>query len=244
MPSISRSKAEAVEAQTADVPRRHPPSGSRDADVCRHPCTAHATESRITSALQLGARSERGSGSRVNRRRRSPIEAALATFGLKSETLSGMCSDARNGRSNSSSEGAWPAAAPVLAPAVAGGRGIRVRDRVGGEPIQTVPGADGSRAMCHGCAIPPDGHGTRSSTRALTCGNRPTSERERVTRIELAFSAWEADVLPLNYTRRTEPGPVMSPGSQSILRDRSWAAEVDVRRPAVARPWVAGAPAG
>ena len=25
---------------------------------------------------------------------------------------------------------------------------------------------------------------------------------ERVTRVELAFSAWEADVLPLNYTRR------------------------------------------
>jgi hypothetical protein len=24
---------------------------------------------------------------------------------------------------------------------------------------------------------------------------------ERVTRIELAYSAWEADVLPLNYTR-------------------------------------------
>ena len=24
---------------------------------------------------------------------------------------------------------------------------------------------------------------------------------ERVTRIELALSAWEADVLPLNYTR-------------------------------------------
>jgi hypothetical protein len=28
---------------------------------------------------------------------------------------------------------------------------------------------------------------------------------ERVTRIELALSAWEADVLPLNYTRE-EPG--------------------------------------
>src|SRR5690349_2910419 len=27
--------------------------------------------------------------------------------------------------------------------------------------------------------------------------------RERVTGIEPAFSAWEADVLPLNYTRRT-----------------------------------------
>jgi hypothetical protein len=28
---------------------------------------------------------------------------------------------------------------------------------------------------------------------------------ERVTRIELAFSAWEADVLPLNYTREGCP---------------------------------------
>ena len=28
---------------------------------------------------------------------------------------------------------------------------------------------------------------------------------ERVTRIELALSAWEADVLPLNYTRDREP---------------------------------------
>jgi hypothetical protein len=27
---------------------------------------------------------------------------------------------------------------------------------------------------------------------------------ERVTRIELALSAWEADVLPLNYTRAGE----------------------------------------
>ncbi len=26
---------------------------------------------------------------------------------------------------------------------------------------------------------------------------------ERATRIELAFSAWEADVLPLNYARET-----------------------------------------
>ena len=32
---------------------------------------------------------------------------------------------------------------------------------------------------------------------------------ERVTRIELALSAWEADVLPLNYTRvRRRPEPV------------------------------------
>lgn len=30
---------------------------------------------------------------------------------------------------------------------------------------------------------------------------RPGLVGERVTRIELAYSAWEADVLPLNYTR-------------------------------------------
>ena len=31
--------------------------------------------------------------------------------------------------------------------------------------------------------------------------SQPWSNVERVTRIELALSAWEADVLPLNYTR-------------------------------------------
>ncbi len=30
---------------------------------------------------------------------------------------------------------------------------------------------------------------------------------ERVTGIEPAFSAWEADVLPLNYTRGAAAGP-------------------------------------
>jgi hypothetical protein len=29
-----------------------------------------------------------------------------------------------------------------------------------------------------------------------------------VTRIELALSAWEADVLPLNYTRARSTGPL------------------------------------
>ena len=32
------------------------------------------------------------------------------------------------------------------------------------------------------------------------------SHVERVTRIELALSAWEADVLPLNYTRAGPSG--------------------------------------
>jgi hypothetical protein len=33
---------------------------------------------------------------------------------------------------------------------------------------------------------------------------------ERVTRIELALSAWEADVLPLNYTRALACALVLS----------------------------------
>ena len=40
---------------------------------------------------------------------------------------------------------------------------------------------------------------------------------ERVTRIELALSAWEADVLPLNYTRAEEhedTGPRCEPGTR------------------------------
>jgi hypothetical protein len=43
-----------------------------------------------------------------------------------------------------------------------------------------------------------DSHeGTHTRPRcAVSCTNV-----ERVTRIELALSAWEADVLPLNYTR-------------------------------------------
>ena len=39
------------------------------------------------------------------------------------------------------------------------------------------------------------------STPTLTC----EVGRERATRIELAFSAWEADVLPLNYARGWRP---------------------------------------
>jgi hypothetical protein len=34
---------------------------------------------------------------------------------------------------------------------------------------------------------------------------------ERVTRIELALSAWEADVLPLNYTRESgQPSRILA----------------------------------
>ena len=48
--------------------------------------------------------------------------------------------------------------------------------------------------------------------RSVEPRNDGPSELERVTRIELAFSAWEADVLPLNYTRGMAPEPSKSPG--------------------------------
>src|SRR3954449_12645112 len=44
---------------------------------------------------------------------------------------------------------------------------------------------------------------------------------ERVTRIELALSAWEADVLPLNYTRKRPPDYLSAVGAREhpLLRD-------------------------
>src|SRR5262245_44403933 len=53
---------------------------------------------------------------------------------------------------------------------------------------------------------PKQGHGAARhaqgcAARARTSVHSPARYLERVTRIELAFSAWEADVLPLNYTR-------------------------------------------
>ncbi len=54
-------------------------------------------------------------------------------------------------------------------------------------------------------------HGGRRTTGAREAGSREGGsdlgrQLERVTRIELALSAWEADVLPLNYTRVVELG--------------------------------------
>ena len=43
---------------------------------------------------------------------------------------------------------------------------------------------------------------------------------ERVTRIELALSAWEADVLPLNYTRKRRPLYLVLPSSRTHLHQR------------------------
>ena len=44
----------------------------------------------------------------------------------------------------------------------------------------------------------------RSPAGWVILGRVSIAVTERVTGIEPAFSAWEADVLPLNYTRRTD----------------------------------------
>src|SRR4051812_18091123 len=77
-----------------------------------------------------------------------------------------------------------------------------------------------AHGMCHGCAIGrhPDA-AEKLMTQALTCGNRP-NRVERVTRVELAFSAWEADVLPLNYTRRTAEGAAYAMGTGGRIGGR------------------------
>jgi hypothetical protein len=44
---------------------------------------------------------------------------------------------------------------------------------------------------------------------------------ERVTRIELALSAWEADVLPLNYTRERS-APSLTAAVTGMARRPAW----------------------
>src|SRR5436190_18278916 len=63
---------------------------------------------------------------------------------------------------------------------------------------------------------------------------------ERVTRIELAFSAWEADVLPLNYTRSAAHRiRAMTRRRQATKRPRSRrpGRNAEVRADVFERPW-------
>ena len=48
-------------------------------------------------------------------------------------------------------------------------------------------------------------------------------DAERATRIELAFSAWEADVLPLNYARGWAQGSKMAASGRRELRGQGGA---------------------
>src|SRR3712207_4509333 len=51
---------------------------------------------------------------------------------------------------------------------------------------------------------------------------------ERVTRIELALSAWEADVLPLNYTRGVRPELTGAPPRRGAGASARWPTVVRV----------------
>src|SRR4051794_23295083 len=102
---------------------------------------------------------------------------------------------------------AMPRPAPRVAPATTA---TRPRSDVGS-------GVQGIAGFCH------RRRGARPPSRGIVRDVAGRSDVERVTRIELAFSAWEADVLPLNYTRGTgqltrprghapEPGRDTTPG--------------------------------
>ncbi len=65
-----------------------------------------------------------------------------------------------------------------------------------GQPVGSCPSVNGplmARTACYGPRLVRPGLGESPLTWKFSV--------ERVTRIELALSAWEADVLPLNYTR-------------------------------------------
>ena len=61
---------------------------------------------------------------------------------------------------------------------------------------------------------------------------------ERVTRIELAYSAWEADVLPLNYTRGSADCTEVPVSVATVAADDTKAPRYNRRAANVARSWV------
>ena len=87
---------------------------------------------------------------------------------------------------------------------------IRVIHADTGEIIRTLTLEPTKRY--HGTGRPPGGpHGPRKPAEPPHNAGSPVSDvsrhhMERMTGIEPAFSAWEADVLPLNYIRKRLPG--------------------------------------
>ena len=96
--------------------------------------------------------------------------------------------------------GCWNGA-PCAGDSLVGGLPARIRwallPATTLEPVEGLPAETGrARPSPHPWAT----LGQRGSPQKP---EEPRVALERATRIELAFSAWEADVLPLNYARRT-----------------------------------------
>ena len=68
--------------------------------------------------------------------------------------------------------------------------------------------------------MPADGSGRRKAGPLLGVGRRGSACVERMRGIEPPYSAWEADVLPLNYIRRDFDCRPMSSGASSV-RDQA-----------------------
>ncbi len=88
-------------------------------------------------------------------------------------------------------------------------------------------------------ATPKGNPGRRWATPVLRTGSCAVHQRkklERVKGIEPSYSAWEADVLPLNYTRYYDRGPFFSGNTPLASRKTITPREKRGKRP---RSWPA-----
>ena len=102
-----------------------------------------------------------------------------------------------------------------------------------------VPGCTAPVALTQGAALLIPGNAT---SRVLIGETRTRlGHAERVTGIEPALSAWEAEVLPLNYTREHSPDQAAIPGGRRCSSERGSAYPLP---PVRGKPGPAQAPSG
>ena len=102
-----------------------------------------------------------------------------------------------------------------------------------------VPGCTAPVALTQGAALLIPGNAT---SRVLIGETRTRlGHAERVTGIEPALSAWEAEVLPLNYTREHSPDQAAIPGDRRCSSERGSAYPLP---PVRGKPGPAQAPSG
>src|SRR5699024_5257722 len=102
-----------------------------------------------------------------------------------------------------------------------------------------APGCTAPVALTQGAALLVPGNAT---SRVLIGETRTRlGHAERVTGIEPALSAWEAEVLPLNYTREHSPDQAAIPGDRRCSSERGSAYPLP---PVRGKPGPAQAPSG